>query len=417
MLQTLSTHQPTISAFTKKFFAEQKQKFADHFWTEDYFTRLEKYMLGGKIIRGSLIIALYEIFAKKEKSPPSSTHQLPVTNYQTPLAVIKTATAMELMQAALLMHDDILDQDELRRGSPAMHTQYKNLVEKERISQPARNSLPHSQNSHPKHFGTGMAICGGDIAFGLCFSLLVDLDVGVEIKTRLQALFSQELVCVALAEMNDFEMATTTRSLTKQDIIKMYRYKTGRYSLALPMMVGAILAGETTTVSNNSSPTTSTRSTHTTLKTLEKIGENLGIIFQIKDDELGIWGDEKKTGKPSGNDIREGKKTLFWYYLNEYGGQEYEVFDVENGYGSLGVGNKLEKIKQALGFFGEQNLTEENIEIVRETIKKSGVLEKVNDDVGKLADLVALELKSLDISDLGKEFFDNFLEFSKNRNK
>ena len=82
-------------------------------------------------------------------------------------------------------------------------------------------------------------------------------------------------------------------------VLDLYRYKTGRYTFSLPLMMGATLAG----------------SDAATLAKLERLGEDLGILFQLKDDEIGIFGDEAETGKPIGSDIREGKKTLFYVYL------------------------------------------------------------------------------------------------------
>jgi geranylgeranyl diphosphate synthase type I len=362
MLQTLSTHRPAIENFIKKFLSEQKQKFSNHFWAEDYFTRLEKYMLGGKMIRGGLVIALHEIFSENEKLTGRK---------KMPLAVIKTAAAMELMQAALLMHDDILDQDELRRGSPTMHIQYKNWAEK-------------NNPSDSKHFGTGITICGGDVALGLCFSLLASLNIDEKIKNQLQAVFSQELICVALAEAHDFEMAFTKREVSKDEILDMYRNKTGRYSLSLPMMAGVVLAGK----SRDSE----------TIKTIEKIGENLGIIFQIKDDEISIFGDEKETGKPAGNDIREGKKTLFWYYLGKMKDENKELEDV-------------------LKFFGKSDLTSEEIKNVRETLKESDIMEKINNDVQELAHNTRNFIKKLNLLEKQQDFFTRLVKFSAERKK
>ena len=82
--------------------------------------------------------------------------------------------------------------------------------------------------------------------------------------------------------------------MSPDDILRMYKYKTGRYSFSLPLLAGALIAGA-----------------HRDLREkLEAFGENLGLLFQIRDDELGLFGDEKELGKPVGSDVREGKKTI-----------------------------------------------------------------------------------------------------------
>lgn len=344
----LTSQRQKLAPFLESYLSQQQQKFSDHFWANDFFARLKKYSAGGKMIRGSLVLALAELFGD-----PADTHLKE--------NALKVATAMEMMNSALLMHDDILDQDELRRGQPAMHTQYQTWAKE--------NQFPS-----PKHFGASMAICGGDIALGLCFSLLTDIEAPEKVTNQLQALFAQELVGVALAEAHDFEMAFTTRDISEQDILDMYRDKTGRYSIALPMMAGAILAEQDSQ----------------TIKTIEKIGENLGIIFQIKDDELGIFGDEKETGKPSGNDIREGKKTLWWYWVNQ---------------------NNNDCVK----YFGKDNITQSEIKHVKNIIQTKEISKKITSKIDELNQQIQIQIKQLNVSRKFSAFFHSFLKYSLNR--
>lgn len=359
MTSHLTRHHPSISKSLQAFLKEQKQQHQNHFWTKDFFPRLEKYMSHGKMIRGSLILELFLLFSENENDAEDM-----------PTAVLQTALAMEFLQAALLMHDDILDQDALRRGQPAMHTQYDSWAKNE-------------QYPNPRHFGAGMAICGGDIALGFCFSLLANLEIDIEIKFQLQSLFSQELVGVALAEAHDFEMAFTKRAISKKEILEMYRDKTGRYSLSLPMMAGAILA----------------RQPNEIISQIEKIGESLGTIFQIKDDEIGLFGNENETGKPAGNDIREGKKTLFWFYLQEMTREKTPTSTTKN----------------LLHLFGKPTLNEKEVNSIRQFMQQSMIPEKIRADILTLSEDVETLLHDLTISETKKNFFRKLLKYSKQR--
>jgi geranylgeranyl diphosphate synthase type I len=99
--------------------------------------------------------------------------------------------------------------------------------------------------------------------------------------------------------MQDVYFSISRHAVQEHEILNLYRFKTARYTFSIPLVTGAIAS----------------RADEKTISLLEKLGEHLGIIFQIKDDELGLFGTEEETGKPVGTDIREGKKTLYVYYL------------------------------------------------------------------------------------------------------
>ncbi|HIJ10598.1 TPA: polyprenyl synthetase family protein, partial [Candidatus Woesearchaeota archaeon] len=142
------------------------------------------------------------------------------------------------------------------------------------------------------------------------------------------------------------------------------------------MMVGAMVAGANKEV----------------LSLLEKIGNSLGILFQIKDDELGLFADETKLGKPIGSDIKEGKKTLFWYYLMR------EVSNEEKA--------KLD------GIFGNGLVSEDDIESVRMLLKEKGVMKKVNRKIESLADESRKLISQLDVSEDNKKVLLDLVEYN-----
>ncbi len=272
-MATFSDYHQAITKYLLESLDEtQKQLGSPHSWTEDVFTRLKQFTPMGKLLRGSLVLLAAESFGQTHESDQSNA--------------LKIAAAMELFQAAILIHDDIIDQDSLRRGQPSFHRQYQLLAQEKGLAQ-------------PQHTGESLALCVGDIGLFLAFDQLAQLEIPLAELQKIQRLFLREVTRVGLAEMDDVRITLTSEAITQAEIESMYIYKTGRYSIYLPLALGALLSG----------------ATPETLAQLEKFGETLGLLFQIKDDELGLFGSEKETGKPVTSDAREGKKTLYYYWL------------------------------------------------------------------------------------------------------
>ena len=240
-------------------------------WGEDHIKRLQDFTLQGKMIRGALVILSYLMFSRKPLGP-----------------VKQLAAAIELVQSALLIHDDIMDRDTTRRGGHSIFHQYSLLAEKQGIGEPV-------------HYGESLGICVGDIAFFLAFEILAKLDIDPVIRQRIQASWSRTFTTVGLAQIQDMYLSSANREVSEEVIIDLYRTKTACYTFSLPLVTGATAAGRDTAIT----------------QALEQIGELLGIAFQIKDDELDLFGTEMETGKPVGTDMEEGKKTLFHLYLLE----------------------------------------------------------------------------------------------------
>ncbi len=239
------TYKTAIEHYLRTFFIKkQKELSSVNVWGSDVCKRYLTFALQGKMIRGCLIILGFEMFGKKATED-----------------VVKAAAAMELFQSALLIHDDIMDHDTMRRGQRTIFAQYG-----------------------VNHFGESMGMCAGDIGFFFAFELLADMS---QQKYAILPLICRELVKVGVAQMQDVSVGNQKEIPSEADILNLYRYKTARYTFSLPLMVGAILAGQS----------------EATINILEKLGEDLGIMFQLKDDELDFESDQ-----------REGKKTLLWLY-------------------------------------------------------------------------------------------------------
>lgn len=218
----------------------------------------------GKMIRGSLILLVHDMYGGDHQEETA-----------------KAAAAVEIIHTALLAHDDVIDRDSMRRGLPALHEQYTGIAD-------------GSGLEDPDHTGTSLAICAGDIGFFLGFHLLSRLEVTAEERERLTRLFADEFLQVGVAEAEDIVMGAATEEPTEDQILELYRTKTGRYTFSLPLVAGAILGG----------------APEEDIETLERAGERLGTVYQLKDDELDLFGDQDRTGKDRGSDLAENKKTL-----------------------------------------------------------------------------------------------------------
>jgi geranylgeranyl diphosphate synthase type I len=285
--------------------------------------RLESYAHGGKMIRGILVRLGYELCSAE---PPAAAMDR---------VLDRAGAAMEFLQAGLLIHDDIMDRDTLRRGNMTVHTQYE-------------HDAVAAHASDPAHHGVSLGVCAGDISFFLGFHALAALPVpeAWQERARKVAAFSaQELCWVGIAQMQDVQSGTAGigDDPDPAQILRVYRYKTGRYTFSLPLVVGAMLA--------DAGPAQR--------EALDQAGENLGVVFQLKDDELGIFGDSAQSGKRADSDVREDKKTLIRHFL-------FQAADAD-------LRSQLETI------FGSPQPGDTGLRTVRAAMEKTGARAKVRE--------------------------------------
>ena len=302
-------------------------------WGGDVLGRLASFTRKGKMIRGSLVALGCEMAGARPGA-----------------AAVRAGTAFELIQSGLLIHDDIMDKDPRRRGGPSMHEQYARAA-----SRPGGDAAAH--------FGTSMAICAGEIAIFLAFEAMAGLPGPAERAAAAQKLFAAEFGLVGLGQMRDVEAGSSRRAPSERDILDTYRDKTARYSFSLPIALGWILGGGRTAA----------------LPVLRGLGEDLGLIFQIKDDELGLFGSPKATGKPVGSDVRQGKKTLYAVRLLERA----------TGPDRVRIG----------GIFGRPDAPDADILFVRGLAERLGVREEVRRIMAGLGRRAAASIRSLDVDD------------------
>jgi len=188
--------------------------------------------------------------------------------------VLKAAIPFELVHAGALVHDDIMDNSDLRRGKPTVHRVFE-------------------KDFGSADVGRALAIVAGDMILALADNAVTAYsDFGGRYK---QARPYFDLMCREINYGQHLDVVGNLMGVVDEDwIMKVMRYKTAGYTVEKPLMVGATLGGATTE----------------TVASISKYGIKLGIAFQIKDDILGMFGDEAKVGKPVDSDLKEGKKTL-----------------------------------------------------------------------------------------------------------
>ena len=278
--------------------------------------------------------------------------------------------AMELIHSFALIHDDIMDNAVLRRGKL---TAYKKL-------------------------GPNKAILVGDAALILADELIPKkakkyfdlmkfeliggqyLDVGIQKAVKTPPRWHP-------AESRDD--SSDGGGFKENYIMRIMELKSARYTIARPLQIGAVLAA-----SNAAPPKT--------MGAFFKYGKNLGIAFQIQDDILGIFGNEKTLGKSVKSDIKEGKKTLLIARLL---GQDYKITRLQG------------KVKKFLSFFGKKKkLTKEQMDLTKSLMIESGALDYCQKKALQLIERAKRAIKDLEIRKKEKEFLINICDYTITRN-
>jgi geranylgeranyl diphosphate synthase, type I len=178
---------------------------------------------------------------------------------------LPAASAIEMIHNFTLVHDDIMDNDDIRHGVPTVH----------------------------KKFGMPLAILAGDVLFSKAYQVISNSKLSPTSSTQLVSRLAKACVDVCEGQLLDIKMAEAKKIPSQADYIKMVEKKTAAL-FDVSCSMGAICA----------------KAKSKDIENLSSFGRNLGIAFQITDDLIGVLGDPKVTKKPVGNDLREGKKSL-----------------------------------------------------------------------------------------------------------
>lgn len=266
---------------------------------------------GGKRIRGVLAIYGYELHGGAN-----------------PDLIASVAGIIEALHAYLLVVDDVADHAHLRRGKPAAHIAIQAFLESQRG---AENAAQTAED---------VAISGALFAQHKAQELLTALSVKPEVALQVLRVINGHLAMTGRGQMLDISAAAGL-SLTEEDITSIARGKTAYYSFYMPLEVGALLAG----------------STEQSREQLAVYSLHAGVAFQLHDDVIGLFGDEKAIGKSVKSDIIEGKQTLLIRY----------ALDAASS-------TQAKVIRRALG---NPHLTDVEFTACQQAIRATGAVEKV----------------------------------------
>lgn len=340
----LAAVKPKIQKELKNFLTSEKKTGNDRMY-QDALDKLIDYASNGKMIRGSLVFL---------GSDTGSTNKSP--------DLIKIAAAMELFHAGLLIHDDIMDSAETRRGQQSIHSYYTAIMQKN-----------HSR--YPKNTGKSLAMCVGDAAFFLGYNMLLTCQNHEHAHTIMR-LVSEELQTVTAAQMQDIVLGSNVQPVRNLDeILSVYKTKTGRYTLYLPLASGALIG----------------KLPQSSLSHLERFATHLGIVYQLVDDYLDIFGNEKVTGKPQGTDIREGKQTPYIFFLRQIGDQSIQ--------------------KRIDALFSKGDVTTDDITWVKQMITRWNIDTKIHDLISMHTKRAKESLERIPMEEHIARIYDSFVQY------
>ncbi|PRY17504.1 polyprenyl synthetase family protein [Kineococcus rhizosphaerae] len=200
--------------------------------------------------------------------------------------LLTAAAALELFQAAALIHDDVMDDSDTRRGQPAVHRRF------ERLHRDA------GWDGSDTRFGLAGAVLAGDLCLGWSDELFSRSDLPADALARGRRVFNTMRTQLMGGQYLDMlEQASSTQRGAAGAVDRARRvltFKSAKYSIEHPLLLGGSLAGAPTDL----------------LADYSRFGLALGEAFQLRDDVLGVFGDPAETGKPAGDDLREGKRTV-----------------------------------------------------------------------------------------------------------
>jgi geranylgeranyl diphosphate synthase, type I len=280
-------------------------------------------MRGGKRTRPAISIAGHLAIA-----PTASSDQL-----------LDACAGLELLQSYLLVHDDWMDQDNERRGGTTLHRLFADRLQ-------------------DRHLGASLAVLAGDLANAFAIELVAKSAAGSShCATALEVFWTMQRE-VVYGQALDL--------IAYRDVALIQRLKTGSYSVKGPLLLGAVLAGATSTQ----------------LSALEQYAEPAGLAFQVRDDLLGTFGAPEKTGKPAGNDLRAGKRTAL----------------IEEAEGRMSE-REYAPIRAVLG---RADASDADVRTAMELLERSGARASVEALIERLNREAQAALQDGALSDLGK---------------
>jgi geranylgeranyl diphosphate synthase, type I len=265
-------------------------------------------------------------------------------------ALVTAAASLELLHTCALVHDDVMDDSDFRRGRPATHAAFAAL---------------HREAGWPgasHEFGTAAAILVGDLLLAWADTMFAAADLDPSSLPRARAVYDDMRELVMAGQYLDI-LVQARGEFSIEDALRVAEYKTGKYTVEGPLHIGAAAGGAPDEV----------------FAALSAYGRPLGEAFQLRDDVLGVFGDPAITGKPAGDDLREGKRTLLVALAMQSASQV-----------------EAELLRHELG---DRAMDEHGVAALREVIVSSGALDQVEQRISQRAAEAQTALRCKAIAD------------------
>jgi len=196
---------------------------------------------------------------------------------------LRLFAALELLHACALVHDDVIDASATRRGLPTVHRLF------------CDRHRANDWHGSSEQFGISAAILLGDLALVWADDIVATAGLPEDARHRVQKVWAAIRTEVLGGQYLDI-VAESSRADSVASAMTVNVYKTASYTISRPLQLGVAAAADRPDVQ----------------EAFHEVGTNLGVAFQLRDDVLGVFGDPVVTGKPSGDDLRSGKRTVLW---------------------------------------------------------------------------------------------------------
>lgn len=327
-------------------FFDAKLKDISNPFIADLVTKIKGFTLnGGKRVRPILVQMGHNLYSKDEEG------------------IVLASASIEILQTYLLIHDDIIDQSDYRRGKPSFHKQVESVILK--------------RSPDAKRIAENLAIVAGDLAESYAHQAILESGV----PTKQAYLASLELSSIiektGYGQLIDIE-SPFNENFNEESLMNLHLWKTAKYTVQGPLKMGAILSG-----------------TERDITDLLDYGDSLGIAFQLQDDIIGLFGDESVTGKSVKSDVNEGKKTLLMLKAME-----------------LSSRAEAEFIKECLK---SGNVSDSDFEKLKGIVTRTGSLDYSSRMAADLVKKAKQHLNRIDGDPEVKNFLDWFADYLVNR--
>lgn len=265
--------------------------------------------------------------------------------------LVRACTSLEFLQACALIHDDVMDGSDTRRGKPAIHKQFESRHSDEGLHGDAQS------------FGASAAILIGDLALSWADELLMTSGLPQDEVNRAKIIYDVMRTELMAGQYLDV-LEQFRRTATVPRARNVIRYKSAKYTIERPLHIGAAI-GNATVAQNQA---------------LSEYGLALGEAFQLRDDVLGVFGDSATTGKPAGDDIREKKQTLLLAHAL----------------------NAIAHRDNLIAIMNKDVITQSDIESAQNILRDSGAVDMVEEAISTLRDQALTALDNGDFTTSAK---------------